>query len=84
MLGLTNLLGNAVKFTDQGEIIVSVEALKREAGRVLLKFSVHDTGIGLDDSQADTLFESFSQADISTTREYGGTGLGQINRPFFS
>ncbi len=73
---LTNLLSNAVKFTEQGEIIISVEPLKKDDKRILLKFSVRDTGIGIDDTQAARLFESFTQADLSTTREYGGTGLG--------
>ena len=73
---LINLSNNAVKFTDSGEIVVSTELLKRNADRVTLKFSVKDTGIGLTEEQAGKLFQSFSQADTSTTRKYGGTGLG--------
>jgi PAS domain S-box-containing protein len=73
---LINLANNAVKFTDTGEIVVSSELLKRNEDRVTLKFSVRDTGIGLTEEQAGKLFQSFSQADASTTRKYGGTGLG--------
>ena len=73
---LINLSNNAVKFTDTGEIVVSTELLKRNEDRVTLKFSVSDTGIGLTKEQAGKLFQSFSQADTSTTRKYGGTGLG--------
>jgi CheY-like chemotaxis protein/anti-sigma regulatory factor (Ser/Thr protein kinase) len=73
---LINLANNAVKFTDSGEIVVSTEQVKRKKDRVTLKFSVSDTGIGLSQDQIDKLFEAFSQADTSTTRKYGGTGLG--------
>jgi polar amino acid transport system substrate-binding protein len=73
---LINLSNNAVKFTDTGEIVVSTELLKRNEDWVTLKFSVSDTGIGLTKAQASKLFQSFSQADTSTTRKYGGTGLG--------
>jgi polar amino acid transport system substrate-binding protein len=73
---LINLSNNAVKFTDSGEIVVSTELLKRNEDRVTLKFSVTDTGIGLTEEQAGKLFQSFTQADTSTTRKYGGTGLG--------
>ena len=73
---LINLSNNAVKFTDTGEIVVSTELLKRNGDRVTLKLSVSDTGIGLSKEQAGNLFQSFSQADTSTTRKYGGTGLG--------
>jgi polar amino acid transport system substrate-binding protein len=73
---LINLSNNAVKFTDTGEIVVSTELFKRNEGRVTLKFSVSDTGIGLTKEQAGKLFQSFTQADTSTTRKYGGTGLG--------
>lgn len=69
---LINLTGNAVKFTDQGEVVIRVEALDPHR----LNFSVSDTGIGLSEEQLGGLFESFSQADTSTTRRYGGTGLG--------
>jgi PAS domain S-box-containing protein len=73
---LLNLTSNAVKFTDAGEIVVSVELLRLEGDRVTLEFSVRDTGIGLSPRQIETLFDSFTQADSSTTRKYGGTGLG--------
>ncbi|MBW2408383.1 MAG: PAS domain S-box protein, partial [Deltaproteobacteria bacterium] len=73
---LINLANNAVKFTDSGEIVVSAELLKRNEDRVTVRFSVRDTGIGLTEEQASKLFQSFTQADTSTTRKYGGTGLG--------
>jgi signal transduction histidine kinase/DNA-binding response OmpR family regulator len=73
---LINLTGNAVKFTEQGEIVVAVEVMARDADKVTLHFSVTDTGIGMDDEQLARLFQSFSQADDSVTRKYGGTGLG--------
>jgi PAS domain S-box-containing protein len=73
---LINLTNNAVKFTDVGEIVVSTELLGQKNDSVTLKFSVNDTGIGLTQAQIDRLFQAFSQADTSTTREYGGTGLG--------
>jgi len=73
---LINLTGNAVKFTDQGEIVVAVEAVENAHGRVTLVFSVTDTGIGMTQEQVGRLFQSFTQADSSTTRKYGGTGLG--------
>lgn len=71
---LINLLGNAFKFTRSGYILVSVSLYDLDKG--LIEFSVRDTGIGITDGQKKTLFESFTQADKSTTREYGGTGLG--------
>jgi len=73
---LINLANNAVKFTNVGEIVVSTERLKQTDDQVTLKFSVSDTGIGLTREQVDKLFQSFTQADTSTTRKYGGTGLG--------
>ncbi len=73
---LTNLVGNALKFTDRGEIAVTVEALEGEAGKAFLRFSVRDTGLGLSPAQQERLFSAFSQADNSTTRKFGGTGLG--------
>ncbi len=73
---LINLMGNAVKFTERGEILLAIDFVEREGDNVTLKFSVRDTGIGLTQEQQDKLFKSFSQADTSTTRKYGGTGLG--------
>ncbi|RJX75170.1 response regulator [Vibrio sinensis] len=73
---LLNLTNNAIKFTDSGEIIVKVILLESDNDDVVLKFSVTDTGIGMTDEQMSRLFQSFSQADASTTRKYGGTGLG--------
>ncbi|BDT59375.1 hypothetical protein MasN3_28690 [Massilia varians] len=73
---LINLAGNAVKFTQQGKIVVAVEVESRGAQGVTLAFSVTDTGIGMTLEQTTRLFQSFSQADNSTTRKYGGTGLG--------
>ena len=73
---LINLSNNAVKFTDTGEIVVSTELVKKDKAQVALKFSVQDTGIGMTEEQAAKLFQPFAQADSSTTRKYGGTGLG--------
>ncbi|MBT8363792.1 MAG: response regulator, partial [Deltaproteobacteria bacterium] len=73
---LINLANNAVKFTESGEIVVSIEMVERKEDQVTLKFAVSDTGIGLTEEQMSKLFQSFSQADTSTTRKYGGTGLG--------
>ncbi|MDR0869827.1 MAG: response regulator [Planctomycetaceae bacterium] len=74
---LLNLLSNAVKFTDKGGITLTVEpADTDEYGKVILRFTVKDTGIGLSEEQVDRIFDSFSQADVSMTRKYGGTGLG--------
>jgi two-component system, sensor histidine kinase and response regulator len=73
---LVNLSNNAVKFTDTGEIVVSTDLKKIEESQVTLKFSVTDTGIGMTSEQAANLFQPFMQADSSTTRKYGGTGLG--------
>jgi len=73
---LINLGNNAVKFTDQGEIIVKVRLIEMKATRMMLQFSISDTGPGLLPEQQATLFQSFSQADSSTTRRFGGTGLG--------
>jgi signal transduction histidine kinase/DNA-binding response OmpR family regulator/HPt (histidine-containing phosphotransfer) domain-containing protein len=73
---LINLSNNAVKFTDSGEIVISTELIKKDDARVALKFSVEDTGIGMTAEQAARLFQPFMQADSSTTRKYGGTGLG--------
>ncbi|MCP4105815.1 MAG: response regulator [Desulfobacteraceae bacterium] len=73
---LTNLIGNAVKFTEQGEISVHAECLGKSESGITLKFSVRDTGIGIDPEQIETIFDSFTQADSSSTRRYEGTGLG--------
>ncbi|MGZ8237206.1 MAG: PAS domain S-box protein, partial [Methylobacter sp.] len=72
---LTNLCSNAIKFTEQGEVIIAVE-LAFDSDEERLRFSVKDTGIGLSEQQKERIFESFTQADNSTTRHYGGTGLG--------
>ncbi|MBT3292381.1 MAG: hypothetical protein HN380_34000, partial [Victivallales bacterium] len=71
-----NLVGNAVKFTDQGEIGVSVELQSEDADEAVLAFSISDTGVGIPPEKQRKILEPFSQADTSTTREYGGTGLG--------
>ena len=73
---ILNLLANAVKFTEQGEVVLTVTASPAAAGAVELNFAVRDTGIGLTPEGMGRLFQSFSQADSSTTRKYGGTGLG--------
>jgi PAS domain S-box-containing protein len=73
---LTNLVNNAVKFTETGEIRLKIQLLEKTGERVHLKFSVLDTGIGMTPEQATKLFQPFSQADMSTTRKHGGTGLG--------
>ena len=73
---LINLTNNAVKFTEHGEIVVSTEVVNMAEKAVEIRFAVRDSGIGLTEEQRSKLFESFSQADTSTTRKYGGTGLG--------
>mgnify|MGYP003575670728 FL=1 len=73
---LTNLVNNAVKFTEQGEIRLKIDQLEQTGDKVQLKFSVQDTGVGLTREQAAKLFQAFAQADTSTTRKHGGTGLG--------
>ncbi len=73
---LINLAGNAVKFTERGEIVIRIALQERRPGQVKLHFAVHDTGIGLSEQQQDMLFQTFQQADSSITRKYGGSGLG--------
>jgi len=73
---LLNLCTNAIKFTEKGTIVIAIEAIQTQSNRITLKFSVTDTGIGLDEEQQNKLFQSFSQVDSSTTRMYGGSGLG--------
>ncbi len=73
---LVNLVGNAIKFTHEGEVVVSVDVESRDDDGVSLRFSVSDTGIGIPAEKRLAIFEPFEQADGSTTRKYGGTGLG--------
>ena len=82
---LTNLLGNAMKFTDAGGILVRTRVATDGAGKQALEIQVEDTGIGIPDDQRDRLFQSFTQVDGSMTRKYGGTGLGlAISKQFVS
>ena len=73
---LLNLTSNAIKFTEEGEIVVTIVLVENSTTELKLSFSVHDTGIGITSEQLSTLFQVFTQADNSTTRRYGGTGLG--------
>ncbi len=73
---LTNFVNNAVKFTERGEIRINIEQVERTGEKVQLKFSVRDSGIGMTQEQSAKLFQPFTQADMSTTRKHGGTGLG--------
>jgi CheY-like chemotaxis protein len=75
---LINLVGNAIKFTQRGEIFVGVHLLNSNVGQVQLGFEVRDTGIGIPSEKLDRLFKAFTQVDSSTTRKYGGTGLGLV------
>ncbi|MCX9155169.1 response regulator [Niveibacterium sp. 24ML] len=73
---LLNLIGNAIKFTERGEVEVGARVLERDGGFARIEFSVRDTGIGIDPEKHASIFDVFSQADTSTTRRFGGTGLG--------
>ena len=73
---LNNLLSNAIKFTKKGEVSLYIEPTYQDMENIRLRFSIRDTGIGIEHSKINKLFKAFEQADITTTREYGGTGLG--------
>jgi CheY-like chemotaxis protein len=73
---LVNLVGNAIKFTEQGEVVVNVQQAERTETSVQVRVSVRDTGIGISEEKQQSVFEAFSQGDTSTTRNFGGTGLG--------
>ncbi|MBD3276764.1 MAG: PAS domain S-box protein, partial [Candidatus Aegiribacteria sp.] len=73
---IVNLVGNSIKFTESGEIVVHVKPLKNDAKKTVLQFSVSDTGVGIPPAKLENIFNSFTQADPSVTRRYGGTGLG--------
>ncbi len=73
---LVNLVGNAIKFTESGEVVVNIKGMRQKNGRFQLHFAIEDTGIGIPQDRMDKLFKSFSQVDASTTRKFGGTGLG--------
>jgi hypothetical protein len=73
---LVNLVGNAIKFTSQGRVVVEAECLERSGNESLIRLAVHDTGPGIRADVVPQLFQSFSQGDSSTTRKFGGTGLG--------
>ena len=75
---LINLVGNAVKFTNQGEIFVDVHAIEKNNEKLVLQFHVRDSGIGIPADKLNRLFKAFSQVDATTTRKYGGTGLGLV------
>ena len=75
---LVNLCDNAIKFTEQGEVVLAIRMVDRADNRIRIQFSVRDTGIGMSEEQVAGLFQAFSQADTSMTRKYGGTGLGLV------
>ena len=72
----TNIIGNAIKFTEKGEVAVAINCAEESADQLLLDCRIRDTGIGIPENKRDRLFKSFSQVDTSTTRKFGGTGLG--------
>jgi PAS domain S-box-containing protein len=73
---LTNLVGNAIKFTEQGAVVIRVAGVEESAQRIIMRFEVSDTGVGISEEAQSRIFEEFSQADGSTTRKHGGSGLG--------
>jgi signal transduction histidine kinase len=73
---LSDLVGNAVKFTERGEIVVSVKSVREDARTITLRFEVSDTGVGITPAEQQQLFQPFYQVDSSSTRRFGGTGLG--------
>ncbi len=73
---ITNLINNAVKFTEKGHVLINADCIERDGDMVSYIFSIEDTGIGIEEEKIDTIFSVFTQADSSTTRKYGGTGLG--------
>lgn len=73
---ILNLAGNAIKFTSEGKIILSVRVLKEDAEKITIKFELTDTGIGIDENKLENIFNNFEQAHINTSNSYGGTGLG--------
>jgi len=73
---MLNLVGNAIKFTEQGEVVVHAEMASQTEDEVCIHFTVSDTGIGIPAEKQQAIFEAFTQADGSMTRQYGGTGLG--------
>jgi two-component system sensor histidine kinase BarA len=75
---LTNLISNAIKFTPEGNITIRVLILDEDENQATIKFEITDTGIGLNDAQQEKIFNAFSQADSSTSRQFGGTGLGLV------
>ncbi len=73
---IVNLLGNAIKFTEDGEVVLDITLVERNASHAVIRVEVRDTGIGIPESKRQQIFQDFEQADASTTRQYGGTGLG--------
>jgi signal transduction histidine kinase len=73
---LINLAGNAIKFTEQGEVVLCVRRVQADAERAVLEFAIRDTGIGIPENRVETLFSAFTQIDNSSSRRHGGTGLG--------